>query len=216
MTTNHLHDIRGDEIAFLGGSIWVKEAKWPVTVMVKYDLTDPPRPVAGVKVVLTPSEGTVHATTGDDGLCQFPEVPEGEVRISLFKTEDQRGAITGADALLTLKYLAFLEQLSDPQKLAADVVMDRNVTGADALAILRHLAFFPSEIDCTAHWAIPINLPGPISAETHLDASAYLLGDVTLNWGSGQTSSVSGEHKTSNLPKGAATSKVSLSFLNIS
>lgn len=210
LTTERLHDIRGEELAIFDGRIGVREAGWPVTVMVKYDLIDPPRPVEGVLVTLNHSEGTVFNTTGIDGMCQFPDVPEGAVSISLSKIGDHRGAITGADALLTLRYLAFLEQLSDPQMIAADVVMDNVITGADALAILRHLAFFPSEIDCTGGWwATPITLPAP---QNYVDASAYLLGDVTLNWGEGQAALADDEHIVSSAYKQDPASKLLLSL----
>ncbi|MDZ7262083.1 MAG: S8 family serine peptidase, partial [candidate division KSB1 bacterium] len=216
LTTSHLHDLRGDELTFFGGSIQVRKARWPITVMVKYDLIDPPRPVAGVEITLIHREGTMRNTTGDDGRCVFSEVPEGPVTMSLSKTSDDRGAITGADALLTLRYLAFLEQLSESQKIAADVTLDTLLTGADALAILRYLAFFTMGIARTGSWEFvgvsPLPIPHPVHGETRVEVNAYMLGDVTLNWGVGQTSSVSGEHKTSNLPKDAAPSEVSLSL----
>ncbi|MBC8180740.1 S8 family serine peptidase [candidate division KSB1 bacterium] len=214
LTTEQLYDIRGEELAIFDGRIWIREMKFPLNIMVQYGLIDPPRPVPEVEITLTLEDGnTMVDFTREDGVCEFPDVPEGEVTISLAKTGDSRGAVSGADALLTLRYLAFFEELTDPQKIAADVTLDNNVSGADGLAILRHLAFFPSEIDCTnTWWATPINTPGPALAETFIEASIYLLGDVTLNWGAGPGCSCTNVNMTNNISKQATTSDLALNL----
>ena len=215
LTTENLNDLTAPQLLFLDGRIWVREVKYPLNIMVKYDEIDPPRPVDGVEVTLTLDDGnTLVEITGEDGLCEFSDVPEGEVNIFMAKTGDLRGAISGADALLTLKYLAFLEDLTDPQKLAADVTLDDNVSGADGLAILRYLAFFPAETDCTGNWdyhaVTPITLPLPETG--NVEISAYLLGDVTLNWGEGPGLSSTGYGTTNNLSKEIPTTDFSLSL----
>jgi serine protease AprX len=215
LTTARLHDIGGDELAMFDGALRGHPAQWPVYVSVKYDLIDPPRPVPEVEVTLDHSNGgTWRGVTGEDGRCEIPAVPRGEVNISFSKTEDKRNAITGADALLTLRHLAFLEQLNEPHMKAADVTLDTIVTGADAMAILRYLAFFSAGIAHAGYWEfiagtpVPIPIPIPPPEEAPVEFSAYLLGDVTLNWGEGLTAS--GESTASYFLKEAATSEVSL------
>jgi len=218
LTTENLHDMAGDELAIFDGRLLFYPPGWPVIVFVRYDLIiEPPKPVPGVGVMLTHTEGIMYDTTGGEGFCVFPEVPEGEADISLSKSGDHRGAITGADALLTLRYLAFLEQLSDPQMIAADVTRDTLLTGADALAILRHLAFFTTGIAHTGSWEfvagtpVPIPIPWPRPDEP-VEFNAYLLGDVTLDWGEGLNASIMSEHSVNNLLKDTSKSEVSLSL----
>ncbi len=189
LTTIHLYDIFGDEMNIYHGGILVRQYKWPLTVRDIYDLIDPPLPVSGVEVTVQTNEQTFVDTTNEEGMCFFPEIPEGEIWLSQTKQGDLRGAITGVDALLTLRYLAFIESLDEGQIIAADVNRDSIVTGSDALAILRYLAFFTTDIAQTGQWGFfaatpqPIPLPYPFQEPIEIDFHSYLFGDVNLSWG---------------------------------
>ncbi|NOZ62629.1 MAG: S8 family serine peptidase, partial [Calditrichaeota bacterium] len=187
LTTSHLHDIFGDEMSIFPGGIIVRQYKWPLTLRDILDLIDPARPVSGVKVTILVNDQTFVDTTDSEGFVYFSEIPAGDLVISQTKEGDLRSAITGTDALLTLRYLAFMESLDDGQMIAADVNRDSRVTGSDALAILRYLAFFSSDIASTGRWdfiaATPLPIPYPFQAPTQLDYHSYLFGDANLSWG---------------------------------
>ena len=189
LTTENLFDIVGNDLSIFDGFLRVRQAKWPLTIRDILDLIDPPRPVEGAVVEVSFADEFLRDTTNADGIVDFPEVPDGDILINISKTGDIRGAISGADALLTLRYLAFMEQLDEGQRIAADVNVDSAITGADALAILRYLAFFSTGLAQTGGWHFvgatpqPIPLPYPLHEPTELTFHAYLLGDVNLDWG---------------------------------
>ncbi len=151
------------------------------------------QPVPGADITLAQDENLFQGFTGTTGEYSIWDVPEGEVKITPSKYDDLGNSITGADALKTLRAVAFLDSLSEGQALAADVDLTGEVTGADALSLLRYLAFFPHHTALTGNWLF---LPGETAFHLHADTAAnfgaVVLGDVNLNW-----FSIAGETKAS-------------------
>jgi hypothetical protein len=191
LTTANLVDLKGDLLAFQNGKLTVTINRFAVFGKVLYCSTST-RPVPSVFLNLVHPEGTAKDTSDASGSYGFSNILQGSCRLTPSKNGDQRGAITGADALKVLRVLAFLEPpLTGCAFTAADVTKDGRITGADALAILRYLAFFTTNIGSTGQWAFtPPDTSFTLSANTTVNFSAVLLGDVNLSWTSGVTTSL--------------------------
>jgi len=154
-----------------------------VSGTVSYDGTN--RPVSGADITLIHPEGTISEATNVNGQYMFFGIDPGEVTLLPSKEGDQRDAISASDAMLVLKYRAYLCDLTNDQKKAADVNEDRLVSAVDAIAILRYAAFFPSRIGHTGEWRfMPEDTSFTLTTDAAANFKAYLLGDVSLNWGS--------------------------------
>jgi len=141
------------------------------------------RPVDNGLLTLTHYEGTDWDTTDVTGSYRFPGILEGKVQLVASKQQDLRDAITATDALSVLQYLAFLSDLSEDQKFAADVTRDGKVTATDALAILYYLTFFNENIAATGRWLFqPDTASFLLHADTLVNFRSYLLGDVNGDW----------------------------------
>jgi len=141
------------------------------------------QPVPGADIALTGSEFTFNAWTNEYGQYAFADIPPDSVQLIPSKAGDLGNSITGADALKTLRAVAFLDSLSNAQALAADVDLTGEVSGADALSILRYLAFFPRNTAYTGAWLFwPYESSFVLNADTTVDFGAVVLGDVNLNW----------------------------------
>lgn len=137
-------------------------------------------PVDNVQMKLDASQ---TANTNVEGTYEFIDTFVGAHTLEAEKSGDDRGAISGADALLILRFLAFLEPLDSGQMVAADVTVNGNISGADALAILRYLAFFPDNIGNAGDWTLsPSDTTFNLLVDANLRTKAFLLGDVTGNW----------------------------------
>jgi serine protease len=141
------------------------------------------RPVE--KAVLT-LNSIVKDVTNSYGAFGFLQSAEGENKLTIEKKDDNKNAINGADALMSLQYLAFSKTFDKHQLKTTDVTQDGHVDGGDALAIQRHIAFVPNNSAQIGNW---IFSPTDTSF-THIDASGsdihftgYLLGDCTGDWG---------------------------------
>ncbi len=139
-------------------------------------------PVPDIELLL---DNNVADTTDGTGYYHLELTYGGEHDISARKTGDLRSAISGADAVTVLNYLAFVTPaLNQYQLQAADVTQDSTVTGADATALLRYIAFMSSYTASTAEWIFnpaSATVSGP--PDVTQDFAANLLGDVTQNWG---------------------------------
>ncbi len=127
------------------------------------------------------------------GYYEFTDLQNGlDYTVTPSKSGDIGNSISGADALLCLQYLAFLHDLTNDQKIAADVTTDGNVSGADALAILRYLAFFTTNIGHTGEWTFrPTNIDTNLTQNIdNLNFTAYVLGDPTGDWGTSSSAPV--------------------------
>lgn len=166
---------------FQDGSVTVSSG-FSVSGWVKYYTEN--RPVPGVHITLEyVFGGGLDTVTNAKGQYHFASLSPGDIRLWAQKNDDVQG-ITGADALLILKHLAYLSGLTPGQKFAADVTQDRSVTGADALAVLRYLAFFRTNIGATGTWVFqPDSIQASLSGDlVDQNFTAYLLGDVTGDW----------------------------------
>jgi hypothetical protein len=142
------------------------------------------RPVSNAIFDLRHEEGNNSDTTDVKGYYNFESIVTGFAELVPVKVGDQRNAIRGSDAILLLKYLMLLNDLTEDQKFAADVTGDSCLTGSDAQAILRYLAFFTDSIGSTGQWRFkPDTSTLMLSADTILDFKAYLQGDVNGDWG---------------------------------
>ncbi|MFQ6094303.1 MAG: cohesin domain-containing protein, partial [bacterium] len=213
LTTTNYFDINNGNLDFQNGAFTVT-AGFSVSGTVSY--YNASRPVSAAQMALAYSGGTLTASTNASGYYVFTGLSGGAITLTPSKTGDV-SKITGADALLVLRYLAFLETLTNDQKIAADVTTDGAVSGADALAILRYLAFFSTNIGHTGEWTFrPLNISTTLSGNlTNQNFTAYLLGEATGDWG---TSAPAGAIAQSQLPaqmeKGALeeTSSVALAL----
>ena len=184
LTTTKLFDINNGNIVFQDGMFTVTTS-FTVSGTVSYSGNS--QPVSGVKIDLTETGGTQMTNTNPSGYYVFTGLTGGAITLTPSKTGDVK-KISGSDALLILRYLAFLETLTTEQKKAADVTMDGAVSGADALAILRYLAFFTTNIGHCGEWIFsPLNISTTLAGNlTGQDFSAFLLGEVTGDWTTSQ------------------------------
>jgi murein DD-endopeptidase MepM/ murein hydrolase activator NlpD len=193
LTSIELEDICGDQITFTNGDATIKTSP-KLTGHVLYYADS--KPVSSVTLSL--AGPTVFSdVTDQNGFYEFTNVTSDNYTLTPAKSDDQRDAIKGSDALLLMRYLAFLESLSVDQLVCADVSGNGAVTGADAVAILRYLAFFTTQIGKTGQWSfIPPSVNLNITSDIVQNFKGYLLGDVTGNWGatpiSNETAKMSG------------------------
>lgn len=205
LTTKELVDLTNGDIFFNNGALTIiGDVLSVISGTVTY--YDGLRPVYNTKLTLelvnedTTSANPIKVAKTDPlGFYAFTEITVGShIILTPFKKYDTRNAITGADALLILRYLAFLEDLTPDQKISADVTRDGKISGADAFSILIFLAFGPGELPVSInHIGEWIFKPDSINTifkeytgEQDFDFTAYLLGDATGNWGKASNSSV--------------------------
>jgi hypothetical protein len=184
LTTTNVFDINNGSLIFQDG-VFTVTTSFTVSGTVSYSGSS--QSVSGVKIDLTDSGGTQTTNTNPSGYYIFTGLTGGAITLTPSKTGDVK-KITGSDALLVLRYLAFLETLSAEQNKAADVTMDGAVSGGDALAILRYLAFFNTNIGHCGEWIFnPLNISTTLMGNlTGQDFSSYLLGEVTGDWTTSQ------------------------------
>ena len=164
------------------GILTVSESMFSVTGMVTY--YNDSILVPGVELILSGSN-LGNTTTDNDGSYSFNNLSGGNTILTPSKVGDQSNAITNGDALLNLKFTAFLEDLTDDQKKAADVNEDGVVNNSDALAILRFTAFFTTAIGNTGQWSFrppSITFENLASDQTDQTFTAFLLGDADGSW----------------------------------
>lgn len=147
------------------------------------------RPIANASIDLTHIEGSEQAASDVTGAYHFDDIKAGSASLVLSKQNDIQDAIMGSDALLILRYLAFLTELTSDQIIAADVTGDGNVSGSDAQAMLRYLAFYATNIGATGQWRFnPSDTSFNLAANATINFKSYLLGDVNGSWEPGSSS----------------------------
>ena len=180
LTTTTFDDVCGMNLKFIDGSVEIDpEAAFHGSVA--YGSTE--RPVKDVLVELT-GVAQDKKITNSEGNFFFEEMRSGDYTFHSSKSGDLRNAISGADVLSVLQALSFVASLSSEQKLTADVNGSGTVTGADAVALLRYLAFLTDGTAQTGRWLFLPNAEN-ITLDPYKvrNIKAYLLGDITLNWG---------------------------------
>ena len=96
-------------------------------------------PIAGVKVIMTESDGTVTVlATDSNGQITLPSTTN-TYTLTASLAETGEDPITLIDAIHILQYGGELRTLTDDQKTAADVNADGEVDILDAIWILQHL-----------------------------------------------------------------------------
>ena len=96
-------------------------------------------PIAGVKVIMTESDGTVTVLVTDaNGQITLPST-SNTYTLSASLAETGEDPISLIDAIQILQYSGELRTLTDDQKTAADVNADGEVDILDAIWILQHL-----------------------------------------------------------------------------
>gem|GEM_PF-3271037 len=141
------------------------------------------QPVPGVALQLTYEDVHCWTTTDDFGKYLFEAVPHGTAHLQAIKKDKITNTITGFDALLVLRYLAALEKFSQDQEIAADVNRDRLISEADARSMLSYLCFDEERKTGTGSWRfLPDSCCMELRADTSLDWTGYVLGDVNGDW----------------------------------
>jgi hypothetical protein len=96
-------------------------------------------PIAGVKVIMTESDGTVTILTTDfNGQITLPST-NNTYTLSASLAETGEDPISLLDAIHILQYAGELRTLTNDEKTAADVNVDGEVDVLDAIWILQHL-----------------------------------------------------------------------------
>jgi hypothetical protein len=140
-------------------------------------------PVPGVEITLVGHASQHRAATDHWGNYFLADVPQDTVTIFASKSGDRNNAVTGADALKTLRAMAFIDSLDQNQACAADVDLSGDLSGADALSILRYLAFMPQNTAFTGDWLFkPAEHNFFLNVDTTANFEAVILGDVNLSW----------------------------------
>jgi subtilisin family serine protease len=130
--------------------------------------------------------GTYQTATGETGQFSFADIPTGSYTLTPSKANDAE-EITAYDASLVLQSAAGLINLSEAQRLAADVNKNGSVTSMDAAYILEH-AVGLSELPFQGAGKVWDFLPSSRSYSlmnanlTGQDFTAILIGDVSGNW----------------------------------
>ena len=108
-------------------------------IVLKFTYADSSTAIAGVKVVMTESDGTVTVLATDaNGQITLPSTAN-TFTLSASLTETGESPITLVDALQIIQYAGELRTLTAEQLKAADVNNDGEVGILDALWIVQHL-----------------------------------------------------------------------------
>lgn len=200
LTTTNLEDINNGQINFQNGNFTVTVGKYEISGIVYY--YNESKPVSAASLLLQPMVGTnTMVFTDASGFYSFANLSASPYVLTPSKQDDIRNAITGADAVMILRYLAFMITFTEDQKKAADVTDDGIVSGSDAIAILRYLAFFATNIGNTGQWAFtPPESLFVLNGNMTIDFKAFLLGDPNGSWGS-STINLAVDSTTGGIPK---------------
>ena len=181
LTTTSLKDLCGADLSFVSGSAIIKA---DASLEGRITYLSSTRPVKDVVVDLAGASGSKQDKTDSRGDYSFSKIQAGNYTLKALKSGDLRSSVSGSDALTILQSLGFIVTLSAEQKLAADVNGSGTVSGSDAVAVLRYLAFLPDGIAETGKWKFEPELKTLlINGKTSQNFDAWVLGDVTLNWG---------------------------------
>ncbi len=180
LTTNDFKDICGDQIPFSNGDATIITASGINGHVLYYTGS---KPVKDATLILTGAVQT-NQITDHNGFYQFSNIAPGNYTLVPSKNDDLLGAIKGSDALLLMRYLAFLDTLSNDQIIAADVTQNGTITGSDVVGILRFLAFDTTNVGDTGNWHfIPQTVSLNVSTTITQDFKALVIGDIIGDWG---------------------------------
>ncbi len=175
-------EIDSSDVTFDDAALDLRARRFALSGSVAYLQTD--QPISGAVLHLEHATGSGADSTDHEGAFLFPAVRADSVRLKAEKQDDLREAITGADALLSLRTLAFLDSLSAAGLRTADVNENGRLTGADAVALLRYLAFLPVAVGNPGAWRFsPPDTGFVLQQDAQVDFTGWLLGDVDLDWG---------------------------------
>ena len=176
-------EIDSSQTSFDDAALSLLARRFAISGSVKYLQSG--EPISATVLHLDHLSGSSADTSDSAGAYLFPAVRADSVRLAAEKQDDQREAITGADALLSLRTLAFLDSLSPAGERTADVDENGSLTGSDAVALLRYLAFLPVAVGNPGAWRFePPDSSFLLQNDAAVDFTGRLLGDVNLDWGS--------------------------------
>ncbi len=139
--------------------------------------------VPNVILELVVGQEYFRTTSTRSGDYLFEAVPHGHVSLRAINANKANQAIAGIDAVMVLRYLAALQELSEGQKLAADVNRDRLITELDAQAVLSFLCFDEEQSAWTGTWRFqPDSCQFDHRSDTTFHWIAHVLGDVNGDW----------------------------------
>jgi hypothetical protein len=143
--------------------------------------------VENVSILLSSDENEHLGITNAQGTFTFSSVSKGNYELSLSK-EDDTDAISALDAALVLQQAVGLITLSTNQLVVADVNNDGRINSLDASYILQYVAGFtvlPFAGRDSAWLFVSSNSTFTnMITNTNVSVTAYLIGDVSGNYGS--------------------------------
>ncbi len=142
------------------------------------------KPVANATIELKENNQFVKSVISDSlGLYNLTNLAATTYDIAASKSGNIGSAITGSDALIAMRAIAFITNLNAGEKIAADVDKNGNVTGADVVAILRYLAFVQTGLAGCGEWHFaPENGQVNPTVNSTFDFTAHILGDINGSW----------------------------------
>lgn len=146
------------------------------------------QPVVDVLVGLS-GDAVGQSSSGEEGSYGFEGLSAGSYVLRPHKTGDRRDGITALDTSIVARASVGLLELTEMQRLAADVSGDGMVTSLDASLLARYVVGILAELPVAAAtgsgWAFrpserTVEVDGDVTGQ---DFVALLYGDVTGNWG---------------------------------
>lgn len=149
------------------------------------DVGPAPRGVPGV-LVSGAGSPAVSDTTSATGTYLLTGFGAGSYTVTPTKSGGTNGAITSFDSARIAQYVTGNGVLTAAQLIAGDVTGNVQVTSFDAAMIARYVASLGPPQGNTGTWIFSpasVNHPTVYTNITGEDYAAYLMGDVTGNWG---------------------------------
>jgi alpha-tubulin suppressor-like RCC1 family protein len=145
------------------------------------------RAVENVTILLSNEEVEHLGVTNANGVFTFTSVSKGDYDLTFTKQGDT-DAISALDAALVLQQAVGLISLSSNQQIVADVNNDTKINSLDASYILQYVAGFTvlPFAGRDSSWLFISNTTSftDLAANANVSVTAYLIGDVSGNYGS--------------------------------
>jgi uncharacterized protein YjdB len=143
--------------------------------------------VENVSILLSSDDNEHLGVTNAQGTFTFTSVSKGNYDLTLSK-EGDTDAISALDAALVLQEAVGLVSLSNNQKIVADVNNDGKINSLDASYILQYVAGFTvlpfAGRDAAWLFVSSNSTFTNMLTDTNVSVTAYLIGDVSGNYGS--------------------------------
>jgi uncharacterized protein YjdB len=143
--------------------------------------------VENVDIILSGDDNEHLGITNAQGTFTFTSVSKGNYELSLSK-EDDTDAISALDAALVLQQAVGLVSLSANQQVVADVNNDGKINSLDASYILQYIAGLTvlpfAGRDSAWLFVSSHSTFTNMASNTNVSVTAYLIGDVSGNYGS--------------------------------